>query len=211
VLLALAATTLVLLVLLWQLALTPLRSTLARGALARGMTARPGAQAHDGCEDPGRELRAEQRARRLLRSCVNDEEWDMYRELGFLRVWGTGIMPAAGGARSAYLIYPHLPIVAYLPRTGALLGEYCVAFPDHTRPYGSPRLPDSDDVLAKWLALTADEHGLIAGANMHLPGRQIATLRLRQDLARLVHWEARREGPRRVAPAPRSAGSVLAS
>ncbi len=221
-LLALTATTLVLLVLLWQLALTPLRGALARGALARRMATGPKAQAHEGCEDPGRELRAEQRARRLLRSCVNEEEWAMYRELGFLRVWGTDVapaadvapvdvVPAAAGAPAAYLIYPHLPIVAYLPQTGVLLGEYCVAFPDHSRPYGSPRLPDSDDVLAKWLALTADEHGLIAGANMHLPGRQIATLRLRQDLARLARWEAQRAGPRRVATAPRTAGSVLAS
>src|SRR4051795_1384518 len=38
--------------------------------------------------DPGRERRAEQRARELLRSCVNAEEWDMYRDLGFIRVWG---------------------------------------------------------------------------------------------------------------------------
>ena len=39
--------------------------------------------------DPGRERRAEQRARALLRSCVNEEEWAMYRDLGFIRVWGT--------------------------------------------------------------------------------------------------------------------------
>ena len=39
--------------------------------------------------DPGRERRAEQRARELLRSCVNDEEWAMYRDLGFIRVWGS--------------------------------------------------------------------------------------------------------------------------
>ena len=38
--------------------------------------------------DPGRERRAEARARELLRSCVNDEEWAMYRDLGFIRVWG---------------------------------------------------------------------------------------------------------------------------
>ena len=38
--------------------------------------------------DPGRERRAEQRARELLRSCVNEEEWAMYRDLGFIRVWG---------------------------------------------------------------------------------------------------------------------------
>ena len=36
----------------------------------------------------------------------------------------------------AYLVYPHKPIVAYLPQTGALLNEYCVEFPDETRPYG---------------------------------------------------------------------------
>ena len=30
-------------------------------------------------------------------------------------------------------------------------------FPDETRPYGSALLPDSDDVLAKWMALTGDE------------------------------------------------------
>jgi len=188
VLLALATSALVLLVLLWQLALPPLRRALAR----RGGASRPVAQ--DGY-DPGRELRAEQRARRLLRSCVNEEEWTMYRDLGFLRVWGTQVIAAADGAPCAYLIYPHLPIVAYLPQTGVLLGEYCVAFPDHTRPYGSPHLPDSDDVLVKWFALTADERGLIAGANMHLPGRQIAPKRLRQDLARLALWESQSSWP----------------
>ena len=186
-LLALAATALVLLVLLWQLALPSLRRLLARHRSA----SLPELEVS---HDPGRELRAEQRARRLLRSCVNREEWDMYSDLGFLRVWGTDVVPAADGAPSAYLIYPHLPIVAYLPQTGILLGEYCIAFPDHTRPYGSPRLPDSDDVLAKWLALVADEGGLIAGANMHLPGRQIATDKLRHDLVRLARWESERAG-----------------
>ena len=39
--------------------------------------------------DPGRERRAEQRARELLRSCVDEESWEMYRDLGFLRVWGS--------------------------------------------------------------------------------------------------------------------------
>ena len=59
--------------------------------------------------DPGRERRAEQRARELLRSCVNDEEWAMYRDLGFIRVRGAT-------AGYAYLVYPHKPVVAYLPR-----------------------------------------------------------------------------------------------
>jgi len=153
--------------------------------------------------DPGRELRAEQRARELLRSCVNEEEWAMYRELGFLRVWGTSQEPAY-----AYLIYPHKPILAYLPEQARILGEYCVEFPDQTRPYGSPRLPDSDDVLAKWIRLTADERGLIEQANMHLPGRQIRIAKARRDLARLAAWERERSPtPRR---APRRVGSVPA-
>src|SRR5215210_1254900 len=77
--------------------------------------------------DPGRERRAEQRARELLRSCVNEEEWGMYRDLGFIRVVGrmarrAGRTPAGtredsgGGAPYAYLIYPHKPIVAFVPK-----------------------------------------------------------------------------------------------
>ena len=147
--------------------------------------------------DPGRERRAEQRARTLLRSCVNDEEWGMYRDLGFIRVWGTqadgpietGRTGSTGGAAYAYLIYPHRAIVAYLAQTHRLLNEYCVAFPDETRPYGSARLPDSDDVLAKWMALTGDEHRLISTANMHLPGRQLDPARVKRDLWRLSQWE----------------------
>jgi hypothetical protein len=140
--------------------------------------------------DPGRELRAEHRARELLRSCIEPEDWAIYRDLGFLRVWGR--LGDGAGATYAYLIYPHRPIVAYVPATGALLNEYCVEFPDHTRPYGSSRLPDSDDVLAKWMALTADERGLIGGANMHLPGRQIDPDVIRRDLKRLARWERAR-------------------
>ncbi|HLH65443.1 MAG TPA: hypothetical protein VKV27_07050 [Solirubrobacteraceae bacterium] len=147
--------------------------------------------------DPGRERRAEQRARMLLRSCVNDEEWAMYRDLGFIRVWGT--QPdgpesdrSAGGAAYAYLIYPHRPIVAYLAQTHRLLAEYCVTFPDESRPYGEAQLPDSDDVLAKWMALTGDERRLIESANMHLPGRELDPARVRRDLWRLSQWERAR-------------------
>ncbi|MGI9183981.1 MAG: hypothetical protein ACR2GZ_03310 [Solirubrobacteraceae bacterium] len=144
--------------------------------------------------DPGRERRAEQRARSLLQSCVNDEEWGMYRDLGFIRVWGTlsdgpSDTGNSGGAAYAYLIYPHRAIVAYLAQTHRLLNEYCVAFPDETRPYGSTRLPDSDDVLAKWMALTGDERRLICTANMHLPGRQLDPARVKRDLWRLAQWE----------------------
>jgi hypothetical protein len=147
--------------------------------------------------DPGRERRAEQRARELLRSCVNDEEWAMYRDLGFIRVWGSqtdgpGRAGPTGGAPYAYLIYPHRAIVAYLAQTHRLLSEYCVAFPDDTRPYGSARLPDSDDVLAKWMALTGDERRLISTANMHLPGRQLDPAQVARDLWRLGQWERAR-------------------
>ena len=48
--------------------------------------------------DPGRERRAEQTARELLRSCVGEEDWAMYRELGFIRVWGSQATARIGGA-----------------------------------------------------------------------------------------------------------------
>ena len=123
----------------------------------------------------------------------------MYRDLGFIRVWGASIdgpqdAGGTGGAPYAYLIYPHRAIVAYLAQTHRLLNEYCVAFPDETRPYGSARLPDSDDVLAKWMALTGDERRLIATANMHLPGRQVDPEQVHKDLVRLTRWERERLG-----------------
>lgn len=206
--------------------------------------------------DPGRDRRAESRARLLLKSCVNDEEWEMYRDLGFIRVWsieagrpqqegaaaGGGAAASedgqldgagseeqdewgdtelwdelaglgetaeepeprrsrgrrwrprtgAGDAPYAYLVYPHKPILAFVPQTGRLLSEHCVEFPDETRPYGSARLPDSDDVLAKWMALTGDEARLLDSANMHLPGRQFDPRQVKRDLWRLRQWERAR-------------------
>ena len=112
----------------------------------------------------------------------------MYRELGFLSVSGAGRQESG----YAYLIYPHRPIVAFDAATGELLSEYCVAFPDLTEPPTGKRLPDADDVLAKWMALHADEHRLIADANMHLVGRQIDPRHVRRDLRRLAEWESRR-------------------
>jgi hypothetical protein len=187
-LVGLATAALVLVGLVCELSRAKLTATLGRvRGYLRSVGLVNGAEATGGYDyDPGRERRAELRASALLRSCVNDEDWAMYRDLGFLRVWGQA------GGRYAYLIYPHKPLVAYVPSTGALLSEYCVAFPDHSRPYGSARLPDSDDVLAKWMALTADEHGLIADANMHLPGRQLDPERVRRDLGRLACWERER-------------------
>jgi len=175
--------------------------------------------------DPGRERRAEQRARELLRSCVNDEEWGMYRDLGFIRVAGrhrpagrrstdargtegrgtgavpdpnavpdpeaTGSVARTGEPPYAYLVYPHKPILAYVPATAQLLSEYCVEFPDISGS-GATRLPASDDVLAKWMALTSDENRVIGRANMHLVGRQLDPARVRRDLWRLSEWERRR-------------------
>src|SRR5215213_9907746 len=155
---------------------------------------RPG-HALDELYDPGRERRAEQRARELLRSCVNEEEWGMYRDLGFIRVAGRHARREIDrGARAAYayLVYPHKPIVAYVPESGQLLSEYCVEFPDLTGSSGRHRLPASDDVLAKWMALTSDEDRVIRRANMHLVGRQLDPARVRRDLWRLAEWERRR-------------------
>lgn len=200
-LLALAATAVVILALLWELAWPAARELLDRRRARRRRIAAPDF-------DPGRERRAEQRARQLLRSCVNSEEWEMYRDLGLIRVWGTlaagpvrgGCLATAAGAPYAYLIYPHKPLVAYLPQTRELLSEHCVDFPDETRPYGSARLPDSDDVLAKWMALTGDERGLIRQANMHLPGRQVDPRAVKRDLWRLGEWERARARRDSLAP-----------
>ena len=147
--------------------------------------------------DPGRERRAEGRARELLRSCVNEEEWGMYRDLGFIRVCGRHARRELDRDRGrrpayAYLVYPHKPIVAYVPESGQLLSEYCVEFPDLTGNGGRHRLPASDDVLAKWMALTSDEDRVIRRANMHLVGRQLDPARVRRDLWRLAEWERRR-------------------
>lgn len=189
-LLALSATAIVIVALLWEVAWPLASEQLERHRARRRLIPVSG-------YDPGRERRAEQRARELLRSCVDEDDWLMYRDLGFLRVWG-GLAegPDRGAARGglsgapyAYLVYPHKPIVCYLPQTGRLLNEYCVEFPDETRPYGSARLPDSDDVLAKWMALTGDERRLIGTANMHLPGRQVDPRQVRRDLWRLSQWE----------------------
>ena len=135
---------------------------------------------------PGRERRAESRARELLRSVVSAEDYAMYSELGFIAVAGSG----DGGYE--YLLYPHRPIVAYDTGSGELLNEYCVGFPDRSEPAAGQRLPDADDVLAKWMSLRAGERRLISVANMHVPGRQLDPAQVRRDLVRLREWRARR-------------------
>ena len=170
-----------------------------RRAMGRRARARQTRRNH--AYDPGRERRAELKARELLRSVVGEEQFAMYRELGFIRVAG------GSGARSGYgyLIYPHRPIVAYEERSGELLNEYCVVFPDDSDPTIDPRLPDSDDVLAKWMALSGDERRLISDANMHVPGRQIDPIQVSRDLLRLREWEGRRR--QRQSEAPRAEAS----
>jgi hypothetical protein len=189
---ALCATAIVVLALLWEVTM-PWIDRRLDARRARKARREAGVAA---AYDPGRERRAEQRARELLKSCVNEEEWAMYRDLGFLRIWGGQSRPQGAweleGVDYAYLVYPHKPILAYLPQTGQLLNEYCVEFPDETRPYGSPRLPESDDVLAKWMALKGDERRLISEANLHLPGRQVDTKQVQRDLWRLGQWERER-------------------
>jgi hypothetical protein len=205
-LLALTVTVIVIVALLWEVAWPWIAEALERRRAGRRRVGVGG-------YDTGRERRAEQRARELLKSCVSEEEWAMYRDLGFIRVWGRlahgpaqgGSAMTEAGAPYAYLVYPHKPIVAYLPQTRELLNEYCVTFADETRPYGSARLPDSDDVLAKWMALTGDERRLITSANMDPPGRQLDPKQVRRDLWRLSEWERER-----LARARRSAGSVPA-
>jgi hypothetical protein len=139
--------------------------------------------------DPGRERRAERKARELLRSVVGPELDSMYRELGFLAIDGDG----DAGSGYGYLIYPHRPIVAFESHSGELLSEYCVVFPDLSEPGADERLPDSDDVLAKWMALSGDERRLIADANMHAPGKQLDPMQVRRDLRRLGEWRGRRQ------------------
>jgi hypothetical protein len=203
-LLALLALALIAIALATPLALRRLNEWRTERALR---SSRQAAGPFDELYDPGRERRAEQRARELLRSCVNEEEWGMYRDLGFIRVSGRHARREVdrpnGRAAYAYLVYPHKPIVAYVPESGQLLSEYCVEFPDLTGGGGRHRLPASDDVLAKWMALTSDEDRVIRRANMHLIGRQLDPARVRRDLWRLAEWERRRGDRQRVSQSQR--------
>jgi hypothetical protein len=119
---------------------------------------------------------AERRALELLRSVAGEEAYRMYTELGFLALEG-------GGEGYGYLIYPQRPVVAYDSDSGELLSEYCILFRDD-----SERLPDADDVLAKWIGLRADERALIGTANLDPPGRQLDPDMVRRDLVALAAW-----------------------
>src|SRR3954471_11542394 len=122
---ALCATSLVVLALLWEVSLPFWDRKLEERRARKAAREAAGAD-----YDSGRERSAEQRARELLKSCVNDEEWGMYRDLGFLRVWGGQSRPHGAreleGGDYASRASPHKPILASLPQTGQLLNEYCV-------------------------------------------------------------------------------------
>ncbi|HLM31537.1 MAG TPA: hypothetical protein VK326_07760 [Solirubrobacterales bacterium] len=123
---------------------------------------------------------SELRARELMRAVAPARECAMYAELGFVSVEGRS------GGRYAYLIYPHRPLLAYETGSGRLLSEYCVRFRDE-----GDRLPDADDVLARWLAIRGRERELIATANVNRPGHQIDPDHARRDLRRMREWIAR--------------------
>ncbi len=141
--------------------------------------------------------RAEQRSLELLRSVINPEEWDMFTDLGFICVTGKrGRRASRRGfslPRYRYLIYPHLPLVALLPRSMAPVREYCVQFPDMSLGAATPTLPKGDDVLAKWMTLRADEDRLLSFANVCNAGCQIPLSQIERDLKRLERWQARRQ------------------
>ena len=131
-----------------------------------------------------RERRAEQRARELLRSTAGDQALEIYERFGLLSVQND---------RYGYLIYPQRPLVAYDAESGELLSEFCVRFRDGSDPEAGERLPDADDVLAKWMALRADEHELIGTANVHPLGRQLDPAMVRRDLRQVRAFQREAE------------------
>lgn len=166
----------------------------------------------------GRTGRAERRrseatAQELLRTCLDEDSWAMYRDLGFVRVWGrNGRAPAPSGRRPppgvayAYLLYPHGPYVVFLPQTTTLLGECRVQLGGLD---AEERLTASDDLLAHWMALTGDEPGVIASARITTPGNELPRRRVRRDLWRLREWE-RERSEAAAAGAREQASSALA-
>ena len=127
-----------------------------------------------------RERRAERRARELLRSTAGEDALETYERFGLLSI---------ERGEYGWLIYPQRPLVAFDAQTGEPLSEYCVRFRDGSDPEAGERLPDADDVLAKWMALRADERELIGTANVHPLGRQLDPAMVRKDLAALRQWQ----------------------
>ncbi|MEI2701051.1 MAG: hypothetical protein V9E83_01455 [Baekduia sp.] len=175
---------------------------LAGASLRRRRESRRMPFALDGIDiaDPGAERRAEQQARRFLQANTSAEEWEMYRELGIVRVWGAlaegppqgGTRTTRAGAPYAYLIYPDAPVVTYLPQTRDLLGELTLPRLAGRRSWSGGAPSPADDVLAKLLALREDEQMTVGEADFHLPGRGHDIEQLRRDLWRLGQWEQAR-------------------
>jgi hypothetical protein len=143
---------------------------------------------------------AERRSLELLRSVVNPDEWEMFTDLGFVCVTGRRFRRDGREAlpRYRYLIYPHLPLVALLPRSMAPVREYCIQFPEVELAGPDGLLPTGDDLLAKWMTVRADEDRLVAFANVCNAGCQIPLNQIERDLRRLARWQALRE----PAPSP---------
>ena len=110
-----------------------------------------------------------------------------------------------GGPAYAYLVYPHKPIVAYVPASGQLLSEYCVEFPDLTGSGGAP-----PPARLRRRARQVDGAHLRRGprdpARQHAPGRPPARPgpRAPRPLA------ARRVGAPPPAPAAKSSRAAAA-
>ncbi|CAN5456127.1 hypothetical protein BH10ACT11_BH10ACT11_20000 [soil metagenome] len=128
--------------------------------------------------DVERERGAEARARELLGEVAGEQELDAYDAFGFI-----SFQPQGRGY--GYLLYPHRPIVVFDSATEEPLGEWCVRFRDEGEP-----LPPADDVLAKWLSLSANEQGLAERANVDPLGTQIDPGHVRRDIARLGRWRS---------------------
>jgi hypothetical protein len=133
--------------------------------------------------DPAAARKAEGRARELLRSAAGETALAMYQELGFVAVAGRD-------PRYGFLIYAQRPIVSFDADAGEPLSEHCVRFQEGGARSGT--LPDADDVLAKWLAVSADERRVLADANLDPPGRQLDPAQVRRDLRKLALWRGRR-------------------
>ena len=79
----LSATVIVIVALLWELVLPSLERDASSAHGARRRRSSPARATTPAASAAPSSARAQ-----LLRSCVNDEEWAMYRDLGFIRVWG---------------------------------------------------------------------------------------------------------------------------
>jgi hypothetical protein len=154
-------------------------------------------------EAPVSPAEADRRSLELLRSVINEDEWQMFTDLGFLCVTGRRFRRDGREAlpRYRYLIYPHLPLVALLPRSMAPVREYCVQFPDIAMSGPDGLLPIGDDVLAKWMTVRADEDRLLSFANVSNAGCQIPLNQIERDIRRLARWQTQHQPTQVTGPA----------